>query len=234
MGRARPSLARSRAARPRPPRSAAYMARSAAWSSCWAAVPWSGSTATPTLAPSSTAGAADEHGAVAGGGRGPHARAAEAAGHGASFQVEGTGRSIDARAVRLDEAPPGVFPLPTRERSALTLVANAPLGIALFDGDLRHVPVNPQLAEMNGVPEAQLVGRTPSEVNGRVGAEAGQLYRQVMRSAMRDVNITGEVAAGPGVVRRRECELPPGAGRRPDDRAVRHLRRRHRRAAAAR
>ena len=92
-----------------------------------------------------------------------------------------------------------------------TLVANAPLGIGLFDRDLRHVRVNRQLAEMNGVPEQQLIGRTPSEVNPQVGAEAEQLYRQVMRSgeAMRDVAISGEVAARPGVVRHWNVSFHP-------------------------
>jgi PAS domain S-box-containing protein len=92
-----------------------------------------------------------------------------------------------------------------------TLVAHAPLGIGLFDRELRHLRVNRQLAEMNGVPEEQLVGRTPSQVNGEVGAQAERLYRQVMRSgeAMRDVAMSGEVTARPGDVRHWNVSFHP-------------------------
>jgi PAS domain S-box-containing protein len=84
-----------------------------------------------------------------------------------------------------------------------SLIAGAPLGIGIFDRDLRHVRVNPVLEEMNGRSAADLVGRTPAEVNGDVGREAEELYRQVMESGvpMRDVRLTGEVAARPGEVR---------------------------------
>nr|WP_246314169.1 SpoIIE family protein phosphatase [Kineococcus aurantiacus] len=84
-----------------------------------------------------------------------------------------------------------------------SLLAGAPLGIGVFDRDLRHVRVNAVLAEMNGRPAHELVGRTPSEVNPVVGAQAEALYRQVMDSGvpMRDVRLTGEVSARPGQVR---------------------------------
>ncbi|WP_380170455.1 SpoIIE family protein phosphatase [Kineococcus sp. DHX-1] len=81
-----------------------------------------------------------------------------------------------------------------------SLLAGAPLGIGVFDLDLRHVRVNAVLAEMNGRPVEELVGRTPSEVNGETGARAEELYRQVMADGvpMRDVRLSGEVSARPG------------------------------------
>jgi PAS domain S-box-containing protein len=84
-----------------------------------------------------------------------------------------------------------------------SLLEGAPLGIGIFDRDLRHVRVNAVLEEMNGQPALLLLGRTPSEVNGEVGRQAEVLYRQVMDNgiAMRDVRLSGEVAARPGVVR---------------------------------
>ncbi|GGC06183.1 PP2C family protein-serine/threonine phosphatase [Cellulomonas carbonis] len=84
-----------------------------------------------------------------------------------------------------------------------SLLEGAPLGIGIFDRDLRHVRVNAVLEEMNGRPADQLLGRTPSEVNGEVGAQAEVFYRQVMDRgvAMRDVRLTGEVTARPGQVR---------------------------------
>jgi serine phosphatase RsbU (regulator of sigma subunit) len=63
--------------------------------------------------------------------------------------------------------------------------------------------VNAVLEEMNGQPAELLLGRTPSEVNGDVGERAEVLYRKVMDSgvAMRDVRLTGAVAARPGEAR---------------------------------
>ncbi|MEW9266154.1 SpoIIE family protein phosphatase [Kineococcus endophyticus] len=81
-----------------------------------------------------------------------------------------------------------------------SLLEGAPLGIGVFDLDLRHVRVNTVLAEMNGRPVAELVGRTPSEVNGETGARAEELYRRVIAEGvpMRDVRLSGEVSARPG------------------------------------
>ncbi|WP_225753095.1 PP2C family protein-serine/threonine phosphatase [Actinotalea sp. Marseille-Q4924] len=84
-----------------------------------------------------------------------------------------------------------------------SLLEAAPLGIGIFDRDLRHVRVNAVLEEMNGQPADVLLGRTPAEVNGEIGRQAEVLYREVMDSgvAMRDVRLTGQVAARPGQVR---------------------------------
>ena len=84
-----------------------------------------------------------------------------------------------------------------------SLLDGAPLGIGIFDRDLRHVRVNTVLEQMNGRPASQLLGRTAAEINGEVGRQAEVLYRQVMESgvAMRDVRLTGEVSARPGEVR---------------------------------
>ncbi|MEZ0166104.1 SpoIIE family protein phosphatase [Kineococcus sp. LSe6-4] len=84
-----------------------------------------------------------------------------------------------------------------------SLLAGAPLGIGVFDLDLRHVRVNAVLAEMNGRTVQELVGRTPSEVNGQTGARAEELYRRVIADGvpMRDVPLSGEVSARPGHLR---------------------------------
>ncbi|NIZ90392.1 PP2C family protein-serine/threonine phosphatase [Kineococcus rubinsiae] len=84
-----------------------------------------------------------------------------------------------------------------------SLLEGAPLGIGIFDRDLRHVRVNAVLEQMNGQSAHLLLGRTPAEVNGDVGRQAEVLYRQVMDSgsAMRDVRLSGEVSARPGQLR---------------------------------
>ena len=92
-----------------------------------------------------------------------------------------------------------------------TLLEAAPLGIGIFDREVRHVRVNPVLEQMNGRTAAELLGRTPAEVNGAVGRAAEELYRQVLESgeAMRDVRLTGEVGARPGEVRHWRVDFHP-------------------------
>lgn len=92
-----------------------------------------------------------------------------------------------------------------------TLFAGAPLGIGIFDRQLRHVRVNPVLEEMNARSADELVGRTPSEVNGDVGRQAEALYRRVMESGapMRDVRLTGAVSARPGQQRHWNVSFHP-------------------------
>lgn len=51
-----------------------------------------------------------------------------------------------------------------RERAVLeTVVGNAPVGIGLWDGELRCVHANNKLAEMSGVPRDAMIGRRPDE-----------------------------------------------------------------------
>lgn len=80
------------------------------------------------------------------------------------------------------------------------LFDDAPVGLGVFDLELRHVRANATLAQMNGLPAEELIGRTPSELHGELGAEAEQLYRQVIDSgvALTGVEISGATGADPG------------------------------------
>ncbi|MGN6331451.1 MAG: PP2C family protein-serine/threonine phosphatase [Motilibacteraceae bacterium] len=83
------------------------------------------------------------------------------------------------------------------------VISSAPFGIGLFDREVRHVRVNPVLEEMNGLPAAQLLGRTPAQLHPGVGEAAGEMYRQVMSSGQprRDVLMTGAVGRRPDDLR---------------------------------
>ncbi|QYX75625.1 SpoIIE family protein phosphatase [Streptomyces akebiae] len=65
------------------------------------------------------------------------------------------------------------------------LVSQSPVGIAVFDTDLRWVRVNPSLERINGVPEAAVLGRRVGEVLPALDVEA-------IESRMRRVLVTGE------------------------------------------
>ncbi|MGZ4619369.1 MAG: PAS domain-containing protein, partial [Frankiaceae bacterium] len=84
------------------------------------------------------------------------------------------------------------------------MFASAPVAMAFLDRDLRYLRVNDQLARMNGRSAAEHLGRTIFEVVPDVAAHAAPLLRQVVDTgeALLGLEITGETAAQPGVVRR--------------------------------
>src|SRR5215212_10192972 len=65
-----------------------------------------------------------------------------------------------------------------------TLFAFAPLGIGLWDRELRYVRVNDRLAEIHGVPAAEHVGRTIGEVAGDLGASVEGTVRDVVETGV--------------------------------------------------
>lgn len=84
-----------------------------------------------------------------------------------------------------------------------TLQREAPVGFGLIDPELRFVRVNRQLAEVNGAPIEEHVGRSLSEVLPELWPILAPLYRQVLESeeAVIDAEIQGETPAQPGVER---------------------------------
>lgn len=109
---------------------------------------------------------------------------------------DGTERAVEFRTMRLldSEGQPHLLGLATNARTVRgverdlalshSLVNQTPLGIAVFDNDLRWVGVNPSLERMNGVPEAAVVGR-------RVGEVLPDLDVEAIEARMRHVLATG-------------------------------------------
>jgi PAS domain S-box-containing protein len=71
-------------------------------------------------------------------------------------------------------------------------VATAPVGLALYDADLRYQRVNEVLAEVHGVPAADHLGRRPDEVLRADGKRVLDLLREVRATGetRRDVTFT--------------------------------------------
>jgi len=81
------------------------------------------------------------------------------------------------------------------------IIDNAPVGIALFDRDLRFARVNPLLADMGGVSAEAHLGRTLREVLPGLPAEAIEgALRGVLETGfpVLDVPVVGETPAAPG------------------------------------
>ncbi|MEU1573226.1 SpoIIE family protein phosphatase [Streptomyces collinus] len=109
---------------------------------------------------------------------------------------DGTERAVEFRTMRLldPEGQPHLLGLATDattvrqvERDLAlshSLVNQTPLGIAIFDNDLRWVGVNPALERINGVPEEAVLGR-------RVGEVLPDLDVAAIEARMRHVLETG-------------------------------------------
>ncbi|MFF7375487.1 SpoIIE family protein phosphatase [Streptomyces massasporeus] len=109
---------------------------------------------------------------------------------------DGTERAVEFRTMRLldPEGQPHLLGLATDattvrrvERDLAlshSLVNQTPIGIAVFDNDLRWVGVNPALERINGMPEEAVLGR-------RVGEVLPDLDVQAIESRMRHVLETG-------------------------------------------
>lgn len=110
---------------------------------------------------------------------------------------DGSTRRVEFRTMQLRDAEGDVYALGlgtdaetvrNLERDLAlshTLVRQSPVGIAVFDADLRWVRVNRSLERMNGVPEEAVVGR-------RVGEVLPALDVKAIESRMRQVLETGE------------------------------------------
>ena len=84
-----------------------------------------------------------------------------------------------------------------------TLFESAPIGLAYFDRDLRFVRVNDALAEINGVPAEDHLGRTVPEVLPDVDPAIVDQFRHVIETGepITGFEVHGQTPAQPGVER---------------------------------
>lgn len=79
----------------------------------------------------------------------------------------------------------------------------APVGLCVFDRELRFVRVNERLAEINGIPAVDHVGKTVRELLPSIADMVESVSNQVLSTAqpVLNIEINGETPAQPGVVR---------------------------------
>ena len=84
-----------------------------------------------------------------------------------------------------------------------SLIASAPVGIVLFDTDMRYLLVNELLAEMNGLPVSAHLGKTFEEVMPDLYGKTSLMFRSVLASgtAVADVIVEGKTPKAPDVKR---------------------------------
>ena len=84
-----------------------------------------------------------------------------------------------------------------------TVYASIPVGLCFMDTELRVVMVNDYLADINGRPAREHVGRTLPELLGAAGESFEINYRRVIDNGrpLVELEATGEVPSAPGVMR---------------------------------
>jgi PAS domain S-box-containing protein len=94
-----------------------------------------------------------------------------------------------------------------REANALldVIFASAPIGLAFWDRELRFVRVNERLAEINGIPVAEHLGKRPDELLPDIPDVPALMeqWRELLRTGepLNGVEIVGSTPARPGEVR---------------------------------
>jgi PAS domain S-box-containing protein len=79
----------------------------------------------------------------------------------------------------------------------------APVGLAVFDADLRYVRINERLAQINGRSVADHLGRTLAEVVPDLVDQAEKTFRHILATgeSLLDQEIVGQTPARPGETR---------------------------------
>jgi PAS domain S-box-containing protein len=93
------------------------------------------------------------------------------------------------------------------------LIAGTPIGMGFLDNDFRYVRVNDAMAEINGVPAIDHLGRTVREVLPKMGADIEAALAQVAQTGqgLVGVQLRGETAREPGRTRRYLANFYPVA-----------------------
>ncbi|MEG3440345.1 PAS domain-containing protein [Pannus brasiliensis CCIBt3594] len=84
-----------------------------------------------------------------------------------------------------------------------TIYRTAPIGLALLDRHGRFYRVNERLAEINGLPAEEHIGKTLAEVIPALMEQIQPMFERILETGrpILDWEITGETAAFPGITR---------------------------------
>ena len=84
-----------------------------------------------------------------------------------------------------------------------TLLTSAPFGFAYFDRELRYVLINEKLAQINGIPTADHIGKRVQDIVPRLAPDALRVTSQIlaMGQPVQHHEFSGETPSVPGVMR---------------------------------
>ncbi len=82
-------------------------------------------------------------------------------------------------------------------------ITSAPVGITLLDSQLRYTVINEVLAEINGLPAVEHIGKTVWEIVPDVAPQVEQIFQHILTTgeSVLDIEVSGETSKFPGVKR---------------------------------
>jgi two-component system, sensor histidine kinase PdtaS len=86
------------------------------------------------------------------------------------------------------------------EKLVADLLETSPIGIAILDSQLRYQHINRRLADSNGLPASQHLGRKPSDILPLAGPALEAIMHKVMHSGVAECDFEAS------------AEIPPGSG----------------------
>jgi len=83
------------------------------------------------------------------------------------------------------------------------IYTSAPVGLCFLDTNLCYVRVNDRLAEINGIPAAEHIGKSVEELLPEIGEVQAKLFAQVLQTGVPilDAEVRGTTPAQPGIER---------------------------------
>jgi PAS domain S-box-containing protein len=83
------------------------------------------------------------------------------------------------------------------------IYTNAPIGLCMLDTNFRYIRVNKQLAEINGIPESEHLGRTVHELLPDLVEVLKPVFEEIIATRLPILNceVQGETPAQPGIKR---------------------------------
>lgn len=84
-----------------------------------------------------------------------------------------------------------------------SLIANAPVGIAILDKQLRYLQINEILAQINGIPSSEHIGKTVRELLPEIYPDLEATFEYILRKGepLINIEISGEISRVPGIER---------------------------------
>ncbi len=122
---------------------------------------------------------------------------------GAPIRAVGTHTDISERRV-IEETIRQREDLVRRQHEELEAIyQNAPIGLAVYDRQLRHRRINKHLAEIGGLSQADCIGRTIAEILPSMAPSIEQAAKAVLTGQQFScqTEIAGETSAQPGITR---------------------------------
>ncbi|MCP6760459.1 MAG: response regulator [Fischerella sp. CENA71] len=82
-------------------------------------------------------------------------------------------------------------------------ITSAPVGITLLDSQLRYIVINEVLAEINGLPAVEHIGKTVWEIVPDLAPQVEQIFQHILTTgeSVLDLEVSGETTKFPGVKR---------------------------------